>query len=371
MTAQLTLGRVWGIPIRIHPSWFLIFALVAWSLAAGYFPVEYPGWGRATYWLVAAATSVLFFGSIVVHELGHSWVALRNGLRIRGITLFIFGGVAQIVREPASARVEFRIAVAGPLTSLGLGALFGGAWVLTRELDVLAAGAIWLARINLTVALFNLLPGFPLDGGRVLRALVWHRTGNFQRATRTAAFVGQVLASAFIVFGILVALGGNVLGGIWMAFIGWFLQNAAAATETQAGLRELLRGVTVAQVMTRDCPRVGRDWTLEQLVQAEVLGAGRRCFFVAEDGHLHGLVTLHEIKAVPRERWAEVRAGDVLTSVDRLAVAGPQEDLLVALERMDDANVAQLPVVAAGELVGVIGREHIVRYVRARAELGV
>jgi Zn-dependent protease/CBS domain-containing protein len=371
VSANLEVARVWGIGIRIHASWLLVFGLVAWSLAGGYFPEEYPGWSALAYWSLGAVTSLLFFASVLVHELAHSWVALRHGLPIRSITLFVFGGVAHVGREPADPGVELRIALAGPLTSLALAGLFGGAWLLVRGEPLAAAPAIWLARINGIVAVFNLVPGFPLDGGRVLRALLWRWTGSFQRATQTAAFAGQAIAAGFIALGALSALGGNVLGGVWMVLIGWFLQNAAAATSSQAGLRELLRGVKVSQAMARDCPQVPGDRTLDRLVQDQVLGAGRRCFLVTEDGRLRGLLTLHEVKAVPRERWSGTRVEEVMTPLERLAAVGPDDDLFGALERMDDADVAQLPVVTGGELVGLIGREQILRYIRARAELGV
>jgi len=371
MQGSLTIGRVWGIPIGLHYSWFLVFGLISWSLAGGYFPEKYPGWGLATYLLVGAVTSLLFFSSVLVHELGHSWVALRNAIPIRSITLFIFGGIAQIGREPPSAGVEFRIAIAGPLTSLGLAGLFGGTWLVTRDIAFLAAPMIWLARINLTLGLFNLIPGFPLDGGRVFRALVWRLTGSFYRASQAASLAGQMLAFGFIGLGVLIALRGNVGEGVWLAFIGWFLQNAAAASHAQASLGELLRGVTVAQAMTRDCPRVAGDLLLDRLVQEEVLAKGRRCFLVADDGHLRGLLTLHEVKAVPRERWGQVRVDEVMTRPDRLAAVGPQEDLVAALAKMDDANVAQLPVLAGDQLVGMLTREHVLHYVRVRAELGV
>lgn len=371
MQGSLRIGQVWGIPISLHFSWLLVFGLMIWSLAAGYFREQYPGWAPATYWLLSAATSLLFFGSILVHELGHSWVALRNAIPIRNITLFIFGGIAQIGRDPSSPGVEFRVAIAGPVTSLALAGLFGGTWFLVRGTAFLAAPMIWLARINFMVALFNLIPGFPLDGGRVFRAVVWRLTGSFHRATQTASYTGQMVAFGFIGLGVLTALRGDVVGGMWMAFIGWFLQNAAAASHAQASLSELLRGVTVAQAMTRDCPRVAADLPLDRLVQEEVLGRGQRCFFVAHNSHLRGLVTLHEVKAVPRERWRQVRVDEIMTPAERLATVTPQEDLLAAIAKMDDANVAQMPVVAGDELLGVLSREQALHYIRVRAELGM
>ena len=368
---RLTIARIWGIPISVHVSWLLVFALVASSLAAGYFPERQPGWGAATRWVLGALTSLAFFASVLVHELGHSRVALRYGIPIRGITLFVFGGVAQIGREPDSPGAEFRIAIAGPLTSLALAALFGGVGTVAGSMALVSVPALWLARINLFVALFNLLPGFPLDGGRVLRAAVWAWTGSFDRANRAAAAAGEVLALALIGVGTLRALGGDVAGGIWMALIGWFLHSAVAAGRAQAALRDLLRGATVSQAMARDCPSVAPDLTLERLVHDEVLGAGRRCFVVAEDGHLRGLLTLHEVKGVPREQWSRAKVEEVMQPAHALSVVGPEEALLGALQKMDDAKVAQLPVVADGHWLGMLDREHILHYMRVRAELGV
>jgi Zn-dependent protease len=308
---------------------------------------------------------------VLVHELGHSWVALRHGIPIRSITLFVFGGVAHIEQEPASPATELKIAVAGPLTSFGLAALFAGVWSLARDVVFIAGPALWLARINLMVGLFNLIPGFPLDGGRVLRALAWQATGSFQRATTAATVAGRLVAVGLMGLGVFTVLGGNLLGGIWLLLIGWFLDNAAAATQAQAGLSEILRGITVAQAMTRECSRVPPDQTLAQLVRDEVLGRGRRCFFVTDDGRLRGLVTLHQIKQVTPEERDTVTAEEVMTPLAKLAVVGPGESLLAAMQKMDDSDVAQLPVTAGDELLGMIGREQILHYVRTRAEIGV
>jgi Zn-dependent protease/predicted transcriptional regulator len=316
-------------------------------------------------------TSLAFFASVLVHELGHSRVALRHGIPIRGITLFVFGGVAQIGREPGSPGAEFRIAIAGPLTSLALAAIFGGVGTVGGSMALVSVPALWLARINLAVALFNLLPGFPLDGGRVLRAAVWAWTGSFDRANRAAAASGEVLALVLIGVGTLRAMGGDVAGGIWIALIGWFLHSAVMAGRAEAGLRGLLRGATVRQAMARDCPSVAPGLTLERLVSEEVLGAGRRCFVVAEDGKLRGLLTLHEVKGVPRDRWDRVTVDEVMQPAQALATVAQEEDLLVALEKMDDAKVAQLPVVDEGRWLGILDREHILHYMRVRAELGV
>jgi CBS domain-containing protein len=262
------------------------------------------------------------------------------------------------------------VAAAGPLTSLALAGLCMAARAMVTGVAVLEAPAVWLGRINLMVALFNLIPGFPLDGGRMLRALVWLWTDNLARATRTASLVGQAFALALMAFGVLSAVGGDPLGGVWMIFIGWFLHGAAAATQAQTSLTELLRGVTVTQAMITECPRVRGAEPLSRLVEEQVLGHGRRCFFVADGGRLDGLLTLQEVKAVPRERWSEVRAAEVMIPAERLVTVGPADDLLVALTRMDDSRVSQLPVVEDGTLRGMVGREEILHYVRVRSELG-
>ena len=369
MRGSIRIGTVYGIPIAIHPSWLVVFGLVAWQLATAELPGALPGWSTTTYWVAGLATSLLAFASVLVHELGHSWVASRNGIPIRSITLFIFGGVASIAQEPSSPAVELRIAIAGPATSFGLAFVFHQLGRVATGVAVLSVPAVWLGGLNLTVALFNCLPGFPLDGGRVLRAAVWRRTGDLQRATRAAAIAGEGIGLGLMGLGMIAVLAGN-LGGLWPILIGWFLQTAASASLAQSHLGGVLRGVTVEQVMTRDCARVPRALPLDRLVEEEVLARGHRCFFVASDGHLDGLLTLHEVRAVPRASWANVTAAEVMRASRDLVTARPEDDLLTTMQRMDDAGVAQLPVVSGGALLGMVSREQLVHYVRARAELG-
>ncbi len=371
MRASITLGRIFGIPIGVHSSWFLVAALITWSLAIGYFPQEYPGWAAGTYWSIAAVTSLLFFASVLIHELGHSLVALREGVPVRGITLFIFGGVAQIGREPPTAGAEFRIAIAGPLTSLGLAAIFGLLGLTAAVNPVSAAPAVYLGRINLLLALFNMIPGFPLDGGRVLRAILWGLGGSFREATRWASLIGQGVAFVFILVGVWQIFFGNFLNGLWIAFIGWFLNSAAESSYQQVMLRDMLAGVTARDVMTERCPIVPQDLQLDRLVHEHILGTGRRCFFVAEGGGLLGLITLHNVKAVPRERWPQVTTGQIMTPINGLLWVRPDEDVLTLLQRMDEADVNQVPVLEDGRLVGMITRENLLRYVRTRSELGI
>lgn len=371
MAANIRIARIYGIPIGLHVSWFLIFALVTWSLATGYFPAEYPEIPRAAYWLLGVVTSILFFASVVVHELAHSIVALRHGILVREISLFIFGGVAQIGEEPKSARDEFRIAIAGPLASLSLALVFGILYLADRPVSYLAAPSLWLMRINLMLAFFNLIPGFPLDGGRVLRAAVWSWTKSYYRGTQVAAHAGQLVAFGFIGIGLLVVLTGSFFNGIWLVFIGWFLQNAAASSYAQANLQHSLRGVKVEQLMSRECIRVPADMSIAQLVEDRVLGAGQRCFFVTDNGKLLGMLSLRDFTQVPREKWGSVKTEEAMVPFERLLRVDPQTDLITALKMMDDAQVNQIPVTVGDEILGLLSREQILRYVRTRAELGM
>mgnify|MGYP000113342528 CR=1 FL=1 len=371
MEASIRLGKIWGIPVGLHTSWFLVFALVTWSLAVGYFPGEYPSMPRAAFWALGAVTSLLFFGSVLVHELVHSFVALRHKIPVHGVTLFIFGGVAQIGREPSDAGTEFRIALAGPLASLGLAAGFAILWWLGQAVPYLAAPGRWLMRINAMLALFNLIPGFPLDGGRVLRAALWHFIGSFQRATQIATFTGQLFAFGFIGLGVLVILGGNFINGLWLVFIGWFLQNAAAVTYAQTALQKSLRDITVAQAMTRDCQLIPPQIPLSQLIEEYVLTGGQRCFFVTENERLRGLLTLTDMAKIPKGEWAQITAGQIMIPWDRIVRVRPDMALLAALQAMDDANVNQVPVLMGEELVGMLSREQVLRYIRTRSELGI
>jgi CBS domain-containing protein len=228
-----------------------------------------------------------------------------------------------------------------------------------------------LARINLMLALFNMIPGFPLDGGRVLRAVVWKFTNSFYRATRVAASTGQLVALGFIGLGVFTIFNGALFNGLWLTFIGWFLQNAATNSQTWSNMQESLRGVTVGQVMSRDCSKVPGLLPLSQLVEDQVLNGGQRCFFVADNGSLHGLLTLRDITAVPQRKWGFVTTGEAMVPFERLVRVEPHTELMEALQTMDGANVAQVPVVEGDQVIGTLSREQVLHYIRLRAELGV
>ena len=358
-----------GIPIRLDYSWFVILALLAWMLGGSYFPAEFAGWPVALYWLMGVVTAVAFFASLLLHELGHSVVALRYKVPVRSITLFVFGGVAQIVGEPPSAKAEFRIAIAGPIVSLALAALFYAALPLLATLPPLLGLARYLAYMNLAVALFNLIPGYPLDGGRVLRAALWAFTRNLRRATLLAANAGRAFGLAFILLGVWQIVGGN-LGGLWLAFIGWFLHSAASAQLAQTAYQGLLAGHRVSQAMGARCPAVTEDLTLQQLVDEHVLGRGERCFLVNRGDRSLGLITVHQVKRVPRAEWATATVGRVMLPLEQSRRVGADTELAAALELMDRDGVNQLPVTADGRVLGMLSREDVISFLRTLQELG-
>jgi Zn-dependent protease len=368
----LRLGRVLGIEIKLDYSWFIVFILTAWSLAGQYFPRMYPGWSSATYWVMGVATAVLFFASVVAHELAHSRVSQAHGVPVRDITLFIFGGAAQISEEPKTAGAELSMALVGPLTSLVVAALFGLLWRVGGAISPYVQSlALWLAGINVSLGLFNLIPGFPLDGGRVFRAIVWAITGNLRRATGIATGLGRVVAFGFILFGVWQLFGGNWTNGLWTAFIGWFIDNAATASYRRLALRDMLSGYTARQVMTSECESVPRGLTLDLLVDAVVIPSGRRCFPVEEKGQLQGLLTLHRIKKVPRHLWRSTRVEQVMIPREELKSVSPADELNVVFDRMTAEDVNQFPVVEDETLLGMVARDNLLQFIRTRAELGL
>jgi CBS domain-containing protein len=287
------------------------------------------------------------------------------------------GGVAEIEKEAADAKTEFWMGVVGPVTSAVIGALcLGLAWAMgwapTEEPQTPALALLqWLGYINIALALFNMIPGFPLDGGRVLRAAVWWVTGDAMRATRIAARVGQFVAFCFILFGVLRFFGGAGLGGLWLAFIGWFLLEAARASYAQVEVSESLRGVRAGDVMTRECPVIDGRTNLQTFVDEHLLRTGQRCFVVEEQGRLGGLVTPHEVKAVERARWPYTTIDEVMRPLEQLRTVGPDIPVTEALEIMGREDLNQLPVVRDGRLEGIISRGHVLRLLQTRAEMQV
>jgi Zn-dependent protease/CBS domain-containing protein len=368
---SVKLTTIRGIDVGVHYSWFIIFLLITFSLT-GRFASEHPRWTQAEHYAVGILTSLLFFSSILLHELAHSFVALAKGIPVRSITLFVFGGVAQIGREPDRPMTEFQIAIAGPIASALLAVGFGAvAHLAGDEFERISALAGWLSSINLMLALFNLVPGFPLDGGRIFRALLWRVTGNLATATRIAAGTGQTVGYAFMLVGIWTIFTVSWFNGLWLAFIGWFLLNAAQESVLQMSMRSALSGLRAEDIMARDCPTVPGQLSLADLVHEHILRTGRRCFLVSQNGRLEGLVTLHQVKAVPQERWGDSFVVQAMTPIDRLYAVAPETAILDVLRGMEQHDVNQVPVTQDGRLLGMITRDHLLRVLYANLELGV
>jgi len=366
----IPLGRILGIPIGLDYSWFLIFVLLTWTMAVGYYPAEFKNWPIAQYWIVGAMTAVMLFVSVLLHELGHSVVAMRYKVPVRSITLFIFGGVSQIGTEPPTAAAGFWISIAGPAVSFALAALFSLMQPFFAGVAPLLGLSKYLAYINVALGLFNLVPGFPLDGGGVFRAIVWGVTHNMRRATLIAANVGRFIAYLFIFFGVWQMFGGNFINGMWIAFIGWFLESAAVAQVKQQTLERVLAGHKVSEAMRRDYAAVSSDTTLEHLVNDHILGAGRRSLVVKRGDRAVGLLTLHHIKEIPRSNWPSMTAAQAMVSAEQMKWVRPDAELWTALEEMDRDGVNQLPVMADGQIQGMLSREDVITYLRTLQELG-
>jgi len=359
----------------LHYSWLLIAVLVTLSLASQ-FSVTNPRWGTTVVWGLAILTTSLFFATIVIHELSHAAVARAKGLPVRSITLFALGGVAQIEKEASDAKTEFWMGIAGPVTSAIIGTVclsiaVALGWTPAPHLQSpLAAMLGWLGVINIALAVFNMIPGFPLDGGRVLRAIIWWITGNASRAIRIATGVGQLVAFAFIIVGLFRFFNGAGFAGLWLTFIGWFLLDAARSSYTQFELIDKLRGVRVGDVMTKEWPTVEADTTLQTFVDDYLLRSGHRAYIAEDNGRPAGMITVHEVKHTQREKWRELKVADVMLLLTKLHAVRPTANLNDALETMGREDVNQLPVMSNGHLEGIVSRSHILRLVQTRIEVG-
>ncbi|HVL57668.1 MAG TPA: site-2 protease family protein [Burkholderiaceae bacterium] len=378
------LGSLFGIEVIADWSLLIIFALVALTLALGVFPAWHPDWGAGVTWITALAAAVLFFVSVLLHELSHAIVGRAGGVRIERITLFMFGGMAHMENEPPSWRSEVAMAIVGPITSLLLGLLF--LWLaglaagpialdpdqpdaLLAQLGPLSTLLLWLGPVNIVLALFNLVPAFPLDGGRVLRAVMWGLTGSLRRATRWASWGGQLFAWLLIGVGALMILGyrfpllgGGLLGGFWLMFIGWFLNNAALMSYRQLLIRETLDEVPVARLMQTRLYSVDPDLPVDRLVDEHMIASGQRVFPVERGGRLLGLVCLSDLMKTERTSWGRMTAADVMTPLDSLVTVSSTDDAAEALEKLAAQGVNQLPVLDRGRLAGLLRREDVLTW---------
>lgn len=372
-TPGMRIGKILGIPIYLHSTWIIIFAGITYSLAIQ-FAQEHPRWSSEKHWAVGFFTSILFFGSLVFHELAHSVVAQHYKIRVLSITLFLFGGVASIEREPPKAIQEFNIAIAGPLASGFLAACFVGLRLAFPANETVSTFADWLWKTNALLAAFNLLPGFPLDGGRVFRAAIWGINKNFSKATRIAGAAGRLIAYLMILMGGFGVFRGVIVPGLWGVVLGFFLLSAAQESLAQLTIRENLAGLRAADVMSHEIPVVDRAISLEDY-SAEVLRTGRRCHLVITDDRLVGMMNVHTLNSAPRNEWEHTSVQAVMIPRERILWATPDEPLLGLLERLLTADVNQMPIVSgsdngAAQIVGMVTRDSILRVMRTRSELG-
>jgi Zn-dependent protease/CBS domain-containing protein len=370
MKGSLRVARIAGIDIGIHYTWILIFVLISWSLAVGYFPVDYPGWAPWLYWVTSVVAALLLFVSVLIHELAHSLVAKSRGLPVKSITLFLLGGVSNLETEPEKPGVEFAVAIVGPLASVAIAGVF---WAVDyfNLIQVGAARAIagYLVTINILLAAFNILPGFPLDGGRVLRSIIWGATNDLKKATNIAATVGQVFGWIMIALGVVLALTGNLISGIWLAFIGWFLNGAAEASRRELEMRSLWLNVRVSNVMNDKPETIEPGAPVEKLVNEIYVRRGLRSAPVVDDGRLQGIVTLADIKKIPMSEWRNTSVSSVMTR-QPLKTVKPDDNMSTAVQLMAQFSIDQLPVVVDDRIVGMLGRADIIRYVQVHHELG-
>ena len=366
-SGSLKIVTIMGIPIRIHFSWLIIFGLITWSLSTFYFPKAVPQLKGSSYWISGVAAAFLLFVSVAVHELSHSFIAIRYGQSILSITLFIFGGVAQMKGEPAHPKAEFRMAIAGPLSSFLLSLIFFLSYRLVTG-EIVKALFQYLSQLNLILGAFNLIPGFPMDGGRLVRAFIWNKTNDFFYATRRASQYGQKIALFFIIFG-LFSLFMGFTNGLWLMLIGWFLHTAAQASYQQASLQEILWSVKVKDVMVKDIINISPNITIDTAVDEYFLKYGYGGFPIMDDGKILGIVTLKEIKNIPKERWKYTTISSVLIPHDKRWEVSAEEDATKALELMISEDKGRLVVTEKGSVIGLITRNGIARYLQIKGEI--
>jgi Zn-dependent protease/predicted transcriptional regulator len=364
-------ARIFGIDIEIHPSWFLIIAFLSYALSVGLFPARYPEWSTATYWIVGTASALLLFVTVLLHELAHALVAIRRGLPVPRITLFIFGGVSHLARQPASAGEEFQIAAAGPAMSFLVALVTGAAAFLIGPLnEQIEAILFYLAIVNILLGVFNLLPGFPLDGGRVLRSIIWRRSGSFRKATRVAAGVGELFGYALLGLGLFVLLGGHLFDGIWLMVIGWFLLMAARGEAAGSQLEGILRRLTARDLMRTDFPTAVPGQPLSTVVDEQMVGQGERAVVVATDGAVLGILTVNDVRRVPRVQWPYTPARSVMTPRERVVTVEAHTPANEILTLLGERALNQVPVLEDGRMVGLVTRREILERLQVAESLG-
>jgi Zn-dependent protease len=364
----LPLFRIRGIEVGVHVSWLIVFGLITWSIAMGFVPQILPGIAPLEAWIIGAIAAVLLFVSVLLHELAHSFVAIGRGLPVHSITLFLFGGVSNLSGDSKDPRTEFLIAIVGPLTSFGIAgaALILAALPLDGRVGVVLS---YLVVVNVLLGAFNLIPGFPLDGGRVFRSIIWRATGSVRRATEVAASAGQLVGFGFVAWGILGVLDGDLLGGLWTAAIGLFLQNAAGSSVQQLALEQRLRDVRVRDAFTPDDVAAAPELTISELIEEHILGRKRRAVLVSANGQLVGIVTIGDLQAVPSGARGHTKVREVMTGLDGIVTTSPGASLREVADILARHEFDQLPVIEDGRPLGAITRADIMREFQIREAL--
>ncbi|GAB4327961.1 MAG: site-2 protease family protein [Dehalococcoidia bacterium] len=364
------IARIAGIGIEVHPSWFLILAILVWSLSDSFLPEVYEGWETATYWVVGTVAALLLFVAVLIHEMAHALVAIRRGVPVPKITLFIFGGVSHLAQQPRTAGEEFAIAVAGPLTSVAIAVVAGAIWVVAAgRQEQVEAVAFYLAMINTLLAVFNTLPGFPLDGGRVLRSIVWRKTRSFRQATRVAGGVGEMFGWGLIFVGVLF-LFTSLWSGLWFMLIGWFLLNAARAESQNVQLDAIFSQLTARDVMSNGFVTIPPGLDLQTVVDEHMLGKGERAVIVALGDTVQGILSVSDINKVPREDWPRTPAQRVMTPRAEIVTVDADTGAMQVLMLLAERRLNQVPVLDDGRLIGLVSRRELIDRVHLAEELG-
>ena len=371
MGGTISLGKILGIKFQIHFSWFIIFILVSAFLTLQVFPDNLPGQEQYVYWIMGLVTAVLFFTSVLIHEMAHSLVGQANGIPIKNITLFIFGGAAQSTREAETPGAEFKMAIAGPLISLLMAGLFGLIYqILSKSADQIAAIALWLAWINIVLAVFNLLPGFPLDGGRIFRSIIWRISGNYKRSTVIASYVGRGIGFLIIIGGVVIIfMTRDFVAGIWLALVGWFIESAARSSYHQLNLQQMLKGFTVSQVMERDCVSIPEETTIGEFLSNYAHKNRSNCVFLANRDKVTALVDLKKAGASGGQDREKTKLKDFAVPIEKLGTTSPEENLLSIAQQMNEKSIHQIPVYDGGKIIGLITLESIIGFVNQHTEI--
>lgn len=371
---SIRLGKIMGIPVRIHYTLWVIFVLIAWSLAYSYMPNQYPGLSTITYWTIGIASAIILFVSVLIHELSHSYVAKKNGLPITRITLFFFGGVSEMAGEPHDAKLEVRMAAAGPLMSFLIAGVLAGVYYFAKfaSLPVAIIATVgYGALINAVLGAFNLLPAFPLDGGRVFRGSLWSRSKNLIGATRTATRISELLSLAMMLAGFVAIIFGDLVDGIWIVVLGWFIRSGAESSLRQTLVGESLTGISVDSIMTRNVQWVPPDITVQQLISDYFLVHPHSGYPVMKDGQLLGLVTLQSARAIPDEQRPTEKVAQAMIPVERAPVIKPTVSALEALHRMAREGIGMILVTEGSNLLGIVTRGDLMKTIQTRQELGL